>query len=90
MGNIALKGQKLYLDNILLPFQGVGYCPIFPRALPWANISLAFQAVYLMAFTTCKSRVALAVYLIACHYLQKSSRLGRLSDCLSLLAKVED
>jgi hypothetical protein len=74
MGNIALKGQKLYLDNILLPFQGVGYCPIFPRALPWANISLAFQAVYLMAY----------------HYLQESSLLGRLSDCLSLLAKVED
>ena len=46
----------LYLDNILLPFQGEGFRPIFPRALPWANVSLAFQAVCLMAY----------------HYLRKS------------------
>jgi len=42
---VALKGQKHYM-TVLLPFQGDGHQhAIIPRALPWADSFLAFQAV---------------------------------------------
>jgi hypothetical protein len=31
---------------LLLPFQGVGYALLLPRAMPWAMGFLAFQAVF--------------------------------------------
>ena len=44
-GKYALKGQKHYFVEMLLPFQGGGCARHLPRALPWATCLLAFQAV---------------------------------------------
>ena len=32
----ALKGQKPYESDMLLPFQGEGVITVLPRAMPWA------------------------------------------------------
>jgi len=46
----ALKGQKLY-NQLLMPFQGDCFAFVLnPRALPWAESSLAFQAALVGAF----------------------------------------
>ena len=45
MPTFALKGQKPYESDMLLPFQGEGCVPHQPRAMPWAGCLLAFQAV---------------------------------------------
>ena len=46
----ALKGQKLY-NQMLMPFQGDCFAfELSPRALPWAESSLAFQAALVGAF----------------------------------------
>ena len=44
-GRPALKGQKNDVLVKLLPFQGDSRTSRIPKALPWADISLALQAV---------------------------------------------
>lgn len=46
VSKFALKGQKLFFGTMLLPLQGVGCALHLPRALPWAESFLAFQAVF--------------------------------------------
>ena len=44
--NYALTGQKLYFCNNAFALSGRGFSSaLIPRALPWADSSLAFQAV---------------------------------------------
>ena len=46
MGRLALKGQKLYLLHYASALSGrLGYESHLPRAMPWAECFLAFQAV---------------------------------------------
>ena len=47
-GNLRPVRAKAFHYQMLLPFQGVPVAPSIPRALPWANSLLAFQAVYFL------------------------------------------
>ena len=50
LGKNVLKGQKHNRDGKLLPFQGEYTHILVPRATPWADSFLAFQAVPTQGF----------------------------------------